>query len=180
LVIIFGMKKTMKKNKGLTIFISLVVIFVVTVIVIGFILIGSPAQQRFERLDAQRSNNLSLIDSELIDYWTIEQTLPESLDMLEERIYNEDNLKDPETNNYYAYSKNSDNTFTLCANFALENTEQRSYAKPRNAYVERSGSYYEHGAGEVCYEVELDRERYNSFVNGELPSLSNDFPVRAY
>ncbi len=176
--IIFGMKKTMKKNKGLMAFISLVVLFVFATIVIGFVLIGSPVQQRLKRLDDQRSNALNAIDSELITYWNQQQDLPDSLAEIEERIYDKNLVKDPETKEYYTYTKISKDAFKLCANFALENTNERPYLNTKYEYINRSGTYYEHAAGTDCYDITLDIVAYEKLrANNNLPI---DFPVRVY
>ncbi len=138
-------------NVRLIVAISLVVA-VLTVVIVGVILLDSPAQERLRRLDERRVSDLREIAYALDAYWTREGMLPSSLGELsnEERIVRE--LADPETGAAYEYRVLSHDSYELCAIFASE-MDVRSRDVPYE-------HVWSHNAGRQCFQMEAqDVER---------------------
>ena len=122
---------------------------VAVALVWGFVLAGSPATSRLQRLDQRRLDDLQTIfreiqslchDPDIKD--TLKRPLPQSLDQLatlarRERI----NLSDPETAQRYRYVVTSETTYEVCATFSL----------PRDS---DSNVFWNHPAGEHCFTID--------------------------
>lgn len=168
-----------KNNTSLTFFIVFVVSVVLIAIIASFFLIGSPGQQRMKRFDEQRSSNLQTLERAIIQEWEENSALPETIDVIKDELYNREVVTDPETSEPYIYRQEEANQFTLCAVFALEAENDRLYLDTKTDYIERlNGSYYTHTAGENCYTVILDQDRYQELQEGN--TLPQDFVPRAY
>jgi len=118
---------------------------VVAVVIVGVILLDSPAQERLRRLDERRVDDLRSISAELDVYWTREGTLPSSLEELadEPGVFLE--LYDPETGQLYEYRVLGSNTYELCAHFSRDTAEERNRFYREN---------WSHGPGRQCFELE--------------------------
>jgi len=137
-------------NVRLILTISLVVA-VAAVVIVGVILLDSPAQERLRRLDERRVDDLRSISAELDFYWTREGTLPSSLEELadEPGVFIE--LYDPETGQLYEYRVLGSNTYELCAQFSRDTAEERNRFYREN---------WSHSPGRQCFELEAqDVER---------------------
>ena len=53
-------------------------------IIVGFFIIGMPAVQRDRRFDEQRIENLQMLQSQIVNYWTQKEVLPQNLGGLED------------------------------------------------------------------------------------------------
>jgi hypothetical protein len=135
---------------------------ILVTIISSFFVIGTPAQQRQVRLDAERVDDLSGMERSVLYYWTSNEELPDSIEALEEEpgIYLD---KDPETNESYEYSATGETTFQLCATFATEPTdiEQKS---SRTRAVDFSqpgltGENWDHGIGHVCFDRSINPDQ---------------------
>lgn len=124
---------------------------VVAAIITGFWMLGSPGKQRLLSLDSERVQNLSSIASELANEVRPPgevgeaQPLPETLPPWLEELY-----RDPVTNEPYEYRKLSEESYELCATFALA-----SVRDPQRATYDRGFStLWEHPEGRHCFEIE--------------------------
>lgn len=129
---------------------------VVVGIVLGFVLGGSPADQRARSLDATRSENLANLSGCIEQYAASLGALPASLDELERSSqfnYCVSSSVDPETGAPYEYrvvtpSKPQGSgmvgEFELCADFATA-----TLGMATDLYG-MSGVWYEHQAGRDC------------------------------
>lgn len=135
----------------------------VTVGVIGgFIVVGSPQQQRAYRFDEQRLSELQSIQYEMINYWQKKGELPTSLTMLNNDISGYRVPVDPQTGTAYEYTVTGKLNFALCASFNQPSrsvTTSAAITKPLPA-----GDYYnenwQHSAGRVCFDRTIDPELY--------------------
>jgi hypothetical protein len=120
---------------------------VLTAVVAGFWMLGSPGKQRLMSFDATRIQDLSSLSSslgsELVPFGDASKAkappaqLPGSLT---------EQYRDPETNQPYEYRKLTDETYELCATFALsydENTRNNAYGNEA----------WKHPAGRHCFVV---------------------------
>ena len=118
---------------------------VVTVVIVGVILLDSPAQERLRRLDERRVDDLRSISAELDFYWTREGTLPSSLEELSNEAGVFIELHDPETGQPYEYRVLGSNTYELCAEFARDTADEQG--RPYR-------DYWSHGQERQCFELE--------------------------
>ena len=90
------------------------VVVMVASVVWGFAVLGSPATQRLYKYDEQKSNDLSNINSEIMNSYSQKGALPEKLaDMSGYYIP----VVDSQTGQPYTYEKTGDLTYKLCAEF---------------------------------------------------------------
>jgi hypothetical protein len=137
---------------------------VLITIVGGFFIVGSPAEQRMMRFDEQRINDLQVIQSEVVNYWTQKEVLPPTLNELNNSISGFVPPSDPETNTVYEYNIKSNLIFELCAEFNLpslvNNTTVNSVpTMPRSVY-DPYNQNWSHGKGRTCFERTIDPELY--------------------
>ncbi|MBI2462635.1 MAG: hypothetical protein HYV65_00085 [Candidatus Spechtbacteria bacterium] len=138
---------------------------VLATIAYGFILVGSPEQQRARRFDDQRVQDLQGIQNEIVNYWQQKEVLPQSLDALTNSISGYSAPKDPRTNELYEYAVSGALTFQLCSNF------EASTAGQSDQRIYKHGPYgqnWNHAVGRVCFPKEIDPELYKTAKRGEM------------
>jgi hypothetical protein len=153
-----------KKMKWKNILAWLGIILVISGIVIGFIIVGSPAKQRALHFDQQRAQDLFVIQSKVIAYWIAYGSLPQSLDQADAMnpasTFGSRIAVDPVTNVPYEYSKKSDRTYEICAIFSVSSDEiKKSQNMPvvPDTNLELS---WDHGVGRTCFARSVDTSRY--------------------
>lgn len=140
---------------------------ILVMLVSGFFIVGSPAQQRQIRMDERRVSDLQTIQSQIINYWDLKDKLPAELSQLEDDITGFRVPEDPETGAGYEYSAKGDLQFELCASFNLESTsdsnENSRIATPYVYDVKYPASVsevWDHGSGRVCFDRTIDPELF--------------------
>lgn len=152
-----------KKTKTIIWVTSLVVL---GVLVGGFFIVGSPAQQRERRFDERRTFDLQSIQSAIIyEYYQNKQKLPARLDDLKNDISGFTPPVDPQTGQSYEYRVTGGLSFELCADFKTSSQDGTvgigRYPKTAIPAIER-GPYLEgqqnwqHGSGRVCFSRTID------------------------
>ncbi len=138
-------------------FLTVVIVGVVLAVGAGLFAVGSPAQERLRRFDSLRVSHLQMIQSELYSYWNANKKLPDTLAVFDGRLTNGYSSftppKDPVTGEMYTYTKKGEDTFTLCATFALPATDD-SYS---SAYGPYGPTDWKYAAGNVCFERVFDK-----------------------
>ncbi|MBI2063940.1 MAG: hypothetical protein HYT65_03040 [Candidatus Yanofskybacteria bacterium] len=160
---LWDLKKRAKQSNKPKLFAWIASAVVLASIIYGFLLIGTPATQRARRFDEQRVNNLSVLQSEVINYWQQKGELPKSLDVLKNQISGFIPPVDPETGQPYEYLATDPLSFKLCAEFktssiATDNM-MRSVPMPVGAYYPYQQNW-NHGMGRVCFERTIDPQLY--------------------
>lgn len=141
-----------------------VAILALVTIVAGFFIVGTPAQARLSRFDAQKVQDLQNIQSQVTSYWQAKRALPPTLtDMVKALPYGSVPV-DPQTGNAYEYAITGPLAFKLCASFNAENRGTQTW------YPDRVASPYEgkpmvaddwqHGTGKVCFDRTIDPSFY--------------------
>lgn len=139
-------------------------VVILILIVFGFVLIGSPKQERLMRFDYQRISSLQEIQYQIINYWQSKERLPQKLQDLEDPISGFVAPRDPQSGKSYEYVIKGDNVFELCAEFNLPNNNQPNIAEPKVLPVIISSvSNWNHPAGSFCFERTIDKELYPPF-----------------
>ncbi|OIO18447.1 MAG: hypothetical protein AUJ23_03690 [Candidatus Magasanikbacteria bacterium CG1_02_32_51] len=159
-------RKSTKTNvlKFLAIILSVVVLGSV---IAGFFIVGTPKEQRNRRLDAQRIQDLGMIQSQIISYWQQKEKLPENLAILQNDISGYISPVDPETKQSYDYRIKSDLIFELCANFTtiLNQNESKNLGMYNNYPSVYAPQNWAHAKGLTCFERTIDPELYKTNNN---------------
>lgn len=163
-----------ESGKSFAIFIlpKIVITVVFASIIAGIIIAGLPQDQRLVRLDEKRISDLSMIDSQIDNYYSNNRKLPNSLLQLETEL-NINLQTDPVTKTTYEYIKESDLTFQLCAVF--QTSSQGTLAE--NTSIPISQFYTQlqnHAQGRQCFERTINPANYPS--KGTLP-ITKPVPI---
>lgn len=141
-----------------------VAILALVTIVAGFFIVGTPAEARLARFDAQKVNDLQNIQSQVIYYWQAKQVLPTKLDDLNNSLAYGRVPVDTQTSQSYEYAATGKLSFELCADF---NAESRANPAGLSADVPTAlvrekipADNWQHGAGRVCFERTIDPSFY--------------------
>jgi hypothetical protein len=129
---------------------TLVTVVVIAAIVVGIVLLGSPAEERARRLDQRRSQDLTGIARAVDLYWTRHASLPTSLEELQKAPGAEIRSADPTTGDAYEYRPLDGSRYELCARF--EHESARAGGPP-------GGGIWSHGAGRHCFQREAQKVR---------------------
>lgn len=125
---------------------------VIAVVAAGLWVAGSPGEERRRRLDARRLEDLRQIAAAVDAYWTRIGELPASLKELSGWQGLAAPTGDPATGEPYEYRRRSDGRYELCAAFSREDPGPQ----PRRRY-QIGPSFWHHGAGRHCFELEAER-----------------------
>jgi hypothetical protein len=155
-------KKEMKPKSGVRNFALAVSLMVAVVIAVGLYVSGSPGSERARRFDEQRVGDLRSLSYATDEYAMREGELPESIDMIDERMMMKDSLTDPETTATYEYSAREGMNYELCAEFSLPSEESDDpyamrepvrIATPEMGFAEPAMRDWTHPAGHHCYRL---------------------------
>jgi hypothetical protein len=140
-------------------------LIVLITMISGFFIVGSPAYQRKVRFDDERITNLQEIQSQIVNYYSQKQALPESLNELKDTITGFVPPVDPETGSAYKYTKNSPLKFTLCAEFHTKTADtdagvERYRALPTEYGFAKGSQNWAHKEGQNCFERTIDPDFY--------------------
>ena len=139
---------------------------IVAVIIGGFFLVGSPANQRMVKFDQQRINDLQIIQQEVINYWQQKEKLPQNLNELANDISGFRAPKDPETQGEYEYAVKSSLTFELCAEFKTSSRQGQKMSEPVRQYADPYQQNWDHEQGHGCFSRTIDPELYRNKDTG--------------
>lgn len=123
------------------------------IVILGFVVGGSPSEQRAWRLDGERVSTIQQIVWEIESYIGVHKGLPESLSELE---YFGEQWFDPVTGEEYGYQVIDEDSFEICANFAMttEGSTTRAPHSPTGGLLV-GPSNFEHSAGVDCFEYRV-------------------------
>jgi len=160
---IWELKREKLKSNTPKILAFIVAGVVVISIVLGFFIVGTPADQRERRFDDQRLNDLQVLQSQIVDYWTKKDSLPPSLNSLEDNITGFIVPVDPGSKEMYEYKIIDSLSFELCAVFSrssegsgLVGQNMKEYGSPYNLFQQN----WDHEAGRYCWMRTIDPDLY--------------------
>ena len=138
---------------------------VVTSVILGVLLAGSPFKERTKKLDDRRTNDLMMIQNYIVEYWQNKGKLPENLSMLNDKLRNVIIPQDPETKTEYGYGIKNGETFILCGVFG-EKTENdpSSITSPYFGGI-YGNTTWSHDAGKYCFERTIDKDFFKKNIN---------------
>lgn len=160
---LWELKRQEKIGNTLKVLTTVLSLFVLGSIIAGFFIVGTPSDQRNKKLDDQRIQNLSEIQSQIISYWQQKEKLPENLSVLQNDISGFMSPTDPETKMNYEYNIKSELTFELCGNFKTELKLDNSGARidyNYNSPIFLASQNWDHNKGRACFERTIDPEMY--------------------
>lgn len=137
-------------------------VLVVVTIVVGFFIIGTPGDIREKKQDNIRVQDLQNIQWQVVNYWQQKEKLPTTLEDLKDPISYNVIPTDPVTKEPYEYAVKGPRAFQLCATFA----QAGGATDPRGMPVEpmMDGKWvpenWQHDAGRMCFDRDIDPERY--------------------
>lgn len=147
-------------------------------IVGGFLIMGSPATARAQKMDAQRITDLQNIQWQVVSYWQQKEKMPKTLIDLADQLGGWQAPTDPQTSAVYEYVFEKGMTFQLCANFSRNNLGESEKLKGRGSYGRGDYSIayptapvydgvggvttdnWEHANGRVCFSRTIDPDKY--------------------
>lgn len=160
----WDLKRKELKSKLPKILAIILAVFALGSIIIGFFIVGTPMDQRNRRFDEQRVQELQMLQSQVVNYWTLKKSLPADLSLLQDDISGFVVPMDPETKIAYEYKIIDPLKFELCATFAHAedplNPGYRGpyYATPFDSFQQN----WKHGAGRTCFTRTIDPELYKT------------------
>jgi len=117
-------------------------IAVLIVVIAAFELLGSPTDQRLQRLDERRVSDLQQLAQAVDTYHAQRDALPEDLEALVDGRRLSRLPTDPASDQPYRYEPLADHRYRLCASFA------------RASAPESPPAFWQHDAGSSCFEFE--------------------------
>jgi hypothetical protein len=157
------------------------IVFVLSLIIWSFSVMGSPSEQRAWRLDEKRVTDLQNIQYQVITYWQQKERLPVSLAELANPLTGYSLPVDPEfeKGKTYEYLPKEKLSFELCATFTKEipkGWQEYDYGGVMPVYKETSdvavSSYpypsgtndsWDHQVGRTCFIRTIDKDIYPPF-----------------
>jgi hypothetical protein len=162
--------KLNSKSRRIWLGISLVIIL--SSIIWGFAILGSPHTQQLIKYDNQKVTDLQNIQYQVINYWQMNGMIPTSLSDINATQQYVVIPKDPQSKTTYEYDKTGTMTFDLCAEFNKENMNQNQYpvaAAPVSYPVKGTilqNDNWNHPAGHQCFSRVIDPVAYPTQVRG--------------
>ncbi len=140
----------------------------VAVVAAEFFIVGTPAEQRRERLDQQRISDLQTLQNQVLNYWIRKEKIPQKAEELEDDISGFRVPRDPDTGEPYEYRPTGTLSFELCATFATNTVSGAAIVPsvPRPTILFERKPYpngeenWDHGAGRTCFTRTIDPELY--------------------
>lgn len=149
------------RTSGMVLTARIVMVVVFATVVAGFVLVGSPKEERLRQFDLRRVGDLQSIQWEVVNYRSAKGTLPASLADLKDDIRGFVPPQDPGTREPYGYEAKGPLSFELCASFDRAREETMTAPKPvMPVGAEVGGDSWSHPAGKHCFERAIDEERY--------------------
>jgi len=109
----------------------------------GLVILGPPSEERINRLDQRRVEDLQRIQEALNVYRSRHGRLPTSLEELTQEAGIGINARDPGTMDAYEFRPLDERTFELCAVFERESGQASPFAT----------GFWSHGSGRRCFQL---------------------------
>ncbi len=115
----------------------------IAAIIAGVMVAGPPAEGRMQQLDRVRARDLQSIATSIDDFWQRHERLPNSLGELVADPRAQVSIEDPDTEQEYEYRILDEDSYELCAVFALASITNN---RARDAF-------WLHDAGRHCFSL---------------------------
>ena len=119
-------------------------IAVLGVIILGFVVMGSPGSQRLVQADNRRVQRLAQLAQQINNSWNhSDNVLPSNLEKFADTFKN-----DPVTGTSFVYKPKAESKYELCATFARDNRDDPGI---------NTGDPWIHPGGEYCFFLDATR-----------------------
>ncbi|MFZ3044062.1 MAG: DUF5671 domain-containing protein [Minisyncoccia bacterium] len=154
-----------------------VAVLALVTIISGFFIVGTPAQARLARFDAQKVNDLQNIQSQVISYYQAKQKLPGAITDLNNSLSYGPVPVDPQTGAAYVYQPGEGLSFKLCADFNVPTRANQLSLDGRmtapipvglGGKVGGAPDNWQHDAGKICFDRTIDPAFYPPFSKVQL------------
>lgn len=132
-------------------------IIIVTSIIWGFSVLGSPRTQRLIKYDNQKVNDLENINSQINSFYYSKNRLPQSLDEVVSLNYGVI-TSDLQSNKPYEYNKKDVLSYELCAIF---NKATKDSTEPNIHFRSTGSTLWTHPAGHYCFTQTINPSQYS-------------------
>jgi len=131
-------------------------ILVLSAIILGFFIVGSPATARLMQFDQQKISDLQSIQYQVVNYWQRKQVMPATLADLNDPISGFTVPIDLQNNTSYEYRiiSATSPSFELCATF------NKPSQKIATEVMYPINENWNHGEGRKCFERTIDKQLY--------------------
>ena len=143
---------------------------VITAVVAGLFVLGSPTEERARRVDRRRVADLRRIVAATDLYWTRHSRLPASLDELNAEPGVGIGTRDPASSEFYVYHPLDSARYEVCATFERD-SEETSRVPAR--------TLWDHGSGPQCFQLEAQAITRIVEERTRTPEAGRDPPDRA-
>lgn len=155
------------RDTRMKIFVFGVIAVVIFVVIGGFVVTGSPMEQRKRRFDNDRVNDIQTVRQEVTSYWQLKGKLPASLSDLRNDIQGYVPPQDPETAQPYEYSVKAPLSFELCATFSASNKD--GLGSPTTYPMDGYENMMMHEAGRQCFSYTIDPDMFPPVKKNPTP-----------
>jgi hypothetical protein len=115
------------------------------VVVLGFRVLGGPANQRLVQADLRKMNTLSQLAQQINQRWTMGgKTLPDNLEKFPNSL-----KQDPVSGKAFVYHAKSNDEYELCATFATDD---------RDARMHTAADRWMHPKGDFCFQFQTSEQ----------------------
>lgn len=133
---------------------------VCVVVVVGFFLAGTPAEERARRYDMQRVNDLQSITSAVDTFYNSQKRLPASIEEMraQPNTYLQTAV-DPTTAVPYEYRTVDQKNYEVCATFESDASQGNDIGvkmAPAPIGIVNPPNYWTHPIGRKCYTVRVN------------------------
>ena len=140
--------------------ISLVVIL--SSIIWGFSVLGSPRTQQLLKYDQQRVNDLQNINGQIQNYYATNGTLPNTIEEMSNGNYYITQKVDQQTGKPYEYYKAGDDKgYKLCADFNKASDDKNASTPAIYSYPYDGITTWAHPAGQYCFKQTINPNLYS-------------------
>ncbi len=148
-------------------------VIIITSIILGFSIIGSPRAQRLMRYDYQKTTDLQNIQWQVVNFYQRTGSLPNSLNEINDPISNYIIPTDQQTDEPYEYKKTGNLSFELCASFNRESTTKSGKSNAMSETISVDTYYgknenWEHDAGRHCFARAIDPNIYPVYPEAQI------------
>jgi len=144
-----------------------VAILAIVTIGSGFFIVGTPAEARLARFDAQKVSDLQNIQSQVIWFYQAKQKLPGAITDLNSSLNYGPVPVDPQSGELYIYQPGEGLSFKLCAAFNAESRGVQTLSPETRAVMPvpvggkiGAPDNWQHGAGRTCFDRTIDPSFY--------------------
>jgi hypothetical protein len=138
-------------------------VVILSSIVWGFSVLGSPRTQQLLKYDQQKVNDLQNINDQIINYYATKGTLPNTIEEIASGNYYVPKV-DSQTQKPYEYQKTNSITYNLCAEFNKASDGKNAPTPTIYSYPYDGIATWAHPAGQYCFRQTINPNTYSKLA----------------